>query len=310
MNESCHVCSLECRTEANGHVTRYECPRCGTYEMTGSLVALFMKGTAKGSPALSYGIRRLCGLKNRTVPKLTTHLWESLVQNVSLPSPDEQAANILFLVSDHTEAVGDRITVHAPPHQALVGCATTESVGYLVGELVNSGLLHGKVYPRSGGDVGLTLKGWDSVRQLRNSTFRSSKRAFMAMPFGDEELDNVVHSTFKPAVLRAGFDLRRLDDEPEAGLIDDRLRVEIRRSRFLIADLSHGNRGAYWEAGFAEGVGLPVIYTCRRDVFNDIHFDTSHQLTVIWEPANLDKAGDELTVIIRATLPTEAQLGD
>jgi len=33
-----------------------------------------------------------------------------------------------------------------------------------------------------------------------------------------------------------------------------RMRLEIRRSRFAVVDLTHGNRGAYWEAGFAEGL--------------------------------------------------------
>ena len=55
---------------------------------------------------------------------------------------------------------------------------------------------------------------------------------------------------------------------PKAGLIDDRLRVEIRTSRFLIADLTHENAGAYWEAGFAEGLGKPVIYTCEKSKFD------------------------------------------
>ena len=70
-----------------------------------------------------------------------------------------------------------------------------------------------------------------------------------------------------PAVASAGFDLVRLDEDPQAGSIDERLRVEIRKSRFLVADLTHGNPGAYWEAGFAEGLGKPVIYTCEKDDF-------------------------------------------
>jgi nucleoside 2-deoxyribosyltransferase len=68
-----------------------------------------------------------------------------------------------------------------------------------------------------------------------------------------------------------GFKLTRLDDDPKAGIIDDRLRVEIRTSRFLIADLTHENRGAYWEAGFAEGDGKPVIYTCRKGHISEVH---------------------------------------
>lgn len=97
-----------------------------------------------------------------------------------------------------------------------------------------------------------------------------------------------------PAVAATGFTLKRLDEDQPAGLIDDRLRVEIRQSRFLVSDLTHRNPGAYWEAGYAEGLGKPVIYTCRKDVFEDKksapHFDTNHHLTVIWEAEDLDAA--------------------
>jgi nucleoside 2-deoxyribosyltransferase len=109
---------------------------------------------------------------------------------------------------------------------------------------------------------------------------------------------------------RAGFDLRRLTDRQRAGLIDDRLRVEIRRSRFLLCELTEDNRGAYWEAGFAEGLGRPVIYTCRKDYHPNVHFDTNHYLTVLWEPGKLDEAATELKAVIRATLPTEAKQSD
>jgi hypothetical protein len=79
--------------------------------------------------------------------------------------------------------------------------------------------------------------------------------AFIAMPFGDSFLDKVFSECFRPAVAVTGFDLRRLDTHPKAGSIDDRLRVEIRGARFLIAELTGANPGAYWEAGFAEGLG-------------------------------------------------------
>jgi nucleoside 2-deoxyribosyltransferase len=115
-------------------------------------------------------------------------------------------------------------------------------------------------------------------------------------------------------VAATGFDLKRLDEGQPAGLIDDRLRVEIRQCRFLIADLTNENRGAYWEAGFAEGLGKPVIYTCRKDVFEDkakgTHFDTNHHLTVTWELDKLDDAVGRLKATIRATLPDEAKFSD
>ncbi len=132
------------------------------------------------------------------------------------------------------------------------------------------------------------------------------------MQFGDPQLDTIYQEHFKAAVKSTGFDLKRLDEGQPAGLIDDRLRVEIRQARFLIADLSHHNRGAYWEAGFAEGLGKPVIYTCRKDAFDEggTHFDTNHHLTVIWDPDNLGEAAEKLKATIRATLPGDAKLED
>jgi hypothetical protein len=103
-----------------------------------------------------------------------------------------------------------------------------------------------------------------------------------------------------------------------SGLIDDQLRVAQQTSRFVIADLTHANNGAYWEAGFAEGLGRPVIYTCRQTEWDEldergrrkVHFDASHLVTIIWDPTHLDDASTRLTATIRATLPGEAKMTD
>jgi nucleoside 2-deoxyribosyltransferase len=122
----------------------------------------------------------------------------------------------------------------------------------------------------------------------------------------------LLDQVLKPAAKRAGFDLFKLDDRPKAGLIDDRMRVEIRASDFVVADLTHDNLGAYWEAGYAEGLGKPVIYTCKRSKFDSTktHFDTNHHLTIIWDEADSEDAGLQLTETIRATLPHLAKLAD
>jgi hypothetical protein len=157
----------------------------------------------------------------------------------------------------------------------------------------------------------LTFAGWQRYYALTRAQVESHT-AFMAMEFGHEELNRVVNDVFKPAVEAAGFELRLLTDGQPAGLIDDQLRVALRTARFVIADLTHGNNGAYWEAGFAEGLGRPVIYTCRKQEWKEgkPHFDTSHLNTIIWNPENLRDARTRLTATIRATLPAEAKMTD
>jgi hypothetical protein len=161
--------------------------------------------------------------------------------------------------------------------------------------------------------VRLTMAGWARYDELKRHRVES-RTAFMAMQFGDPELDKVVNDYFKPAALAAGFELRLITDRQPAGLIDDQLRVALRRARFVVADLTHANNGAYWEAGFAEGLGRPVIYTCRQHEWDEggrkTHFDTNHLLTVIWDLARAGDAAKRLTTTIRATLPDEAKLED
>ena len=83
-------------------------------------------------------------------------------------------------------------------------------------------------------------------------------------------------------------------DVSQAGIIDNIMRTQIRDAAFIIIDLTHDNAGAYWEAGYAEGLGKPVVYICERKKFETAttHFDTNHCTTVPWsieDPENFKK---------------------
>ena len=56
---------------------------------------------------------------------------------------------------------------------------------------------------------------------LATQTIANSRTAFMAMKFGDSQLDQMVEACFKPAVKRAGFELKKLTDDQPAGLTPD-----------------------------------------------------------------------------------------
>ena len=46
--------------------------------------------------------------------------------------------------------------------------------------------------------------------------------------------------------------------------------------------------GVYFEAGFALGLNLPVIWTCRKDDMADLHFGIRQYNTIDWDsPENL-----------------------
>lgn len=252
---------------------------------------------------VSFGLRRMQTRHNS--PLLTSDLLKRLVEETELPLPREQADNLVIWLGNQLRGRTGGIIgkLKAVKVAGITGATTEDDANSILRQLKEVRLIE------FDNGYGLSLKGWDKFFELER-TVVDSRIAFMAMPFGDDLLDRVYREYFRPAVKQTGFDLRRIDDDPRAGLIDHRLRVEIRRSRFLIAELTGGNKGAYWEAGFAEGLGRPVFYSCRDDVFKarGTHFDTEHCHTIRWKEDQLDEAARELKETIRATLPAEAIL--
>jgi len=185
---------------------------------------------------------------------------------------------------------------------------------FVIEQLAARGLIEGNLLIHSSSpeaSQSLTLAGWDWFADL-SRTAPDSRVAFMAMAYGREQSEQAFSECFSKAVEEAGFNLLRLDKLPKAGHIDLRMRVEIRTAKFLVADLSDDNRGAYWESGFAEGLGRPVFYTCEETKFDQLktHFDTEHLLTIKWSASNFARAREELKAAIRNTFPLEAKMRD
>ena len=104
----------------------------------------------------------------------------------------------------------------------------------------------------------------------------------------DDSMNDAWLSGFEPGIQAAGFRPRRIDDKDYVGGISDEIMAEIRRSRFVVADYTGQRNGVYFEAGFAAGLGLTVIPTCRDDEVERLHFDIKHLNTLAWKtPAEL-----------------------
>ena len=172
---------------------------------------------------------------------------------------------------------------------ASVGAVDREAAMRIVGELVEERLV--SATDLSALDVGqefgnllLTVAGWRRFEAEAVGKF-ASNYGFAALKFGDVILDRLFERDLKPAIREIGFELVDMRDRAKAGIIDNLMREQIRDSAFVVVDLTHDNSGAYWEAGYAEGLGKPVLYICERAKFSAVktHFDTSHSTTVLWD---------------------------
>ena len=115
-----------------------------------------------------------------------------------------------------------------------------------------------------------------------------SAHAFVAM-WLDCSMTDVYDQAIEPAIKDAGYDPVRIDRIRFTNPITEEIEAQIRRSRFIVADVTHGDDGArggvYLEAGRALGQYIPVIFTAERGT--EPHFDISPYPRLEWERDNL-----------------------
>lgn len=319
MPEACPVCHSplkEIRPNPNGvDATFFSCPMCGEFVLSRSLIDTLphkLQVHKDAAAKISHALRTM-QQTNKGAELYATTVAEVL--NRPLPRPKEQADLLIRWLAENVEGPGKTTWIEPSTHSSIIGAKSPEGFALIVSHLFDIGLVTGNIIEAMGAPgrayATLSFGGWDYYEKLLQGG-AEYRKAFMAMKFGDSDLDQLLENIFKPSAKQAGFELFRLDDQPRAGLIDDRLRVEIQASDFVIADLTHDNLGAYWEAGYAEGLGKPVIYTCEKNKFEGqkTHFDTNHHLTIIWDKVSPKEAGEKLKATIRATLPQFAQQED
>lgn len=132
-------------------------------------------------------------------------------------------------------------------------------------------------------DVTLPVRGLIAVEE--DIAAVESETAFVAMWFSPD-MTSTYDEGIAPAVEELGYRPVRIDRQEHNNKIDDEIIAEIRRARFIIADFSCGpdgvRGGVYYEAGFAAGLGIPVIHTVRETDVGTLHFDTRQINHIVW----------------------------
>ena len=161
----------------------------------------------------------------------------------------------------------------------------TDESNFLLNSMNKKNLIDAQILDQIGGDpiiesLQIGENGGEVLEQLilNNSL---SKRVFVAMWFDDQM--NRAFTGISNALQSLGFEPIRIDLKEHNNEISGEILYEISRSRFIIADVTGQRHGVYFEAGYALGIKIPVIWSCRKDNLKEVHFDTRQYSHVVWE---------------------------
>ncbi len=113
----------------------------------------------------------------------------------------------------------------------------------------------------------LTPKGIDEANKLRKGQNRDG---FVAMSF--HESANDIRKAIKHGIDDAEYSSLLMDEVVHNHQIVPEMLRLIKESRFMIMDITQPNFGAYYEAGYAQGLGKEVIITCSKEIWDKKDF--------------------------------------
>lgn len=243
----------------------------------------------------SEAVRRLSSTDDAARARLTTLLIEmresgddcplvdtELIQKARIRTPrdpDERAFVLLRYLVSIQPSLGGRWQL--PPDEIATALAHSESINHMeLDFLFNS--LHDRGYAEIeiSADLtlfafGVTMDGFAAAREVASPILTG--QVFVAMWF-DDSTAPLFDEGIKLAIKETGYVPYIVNRDPSVNKIDEAIVAAIRESRFMVADFTHGNDGVrgsvYFEAGFAYGLGMEVIHTCRQDLISRVHFDT------------------------------------
>ena len=238
---------------------------------------------------------------------------DDFVESIDYPKElTDKIDIVLMYFANSTKFFGQAIKVINKNDLSIkLFCSNTDELNSIIDYLLSVGYI---ITPKLNtlNDVEqyiVTYKGLNYYQDLKEKLLNDrlkSKQCFVAMWFNDKEdtesyrpnMQNVYSVAIKPAIeFEERYISIKIDNVEHCNDINDEMISQIRKSKFMIADLTGYRGGVYWEAGFAEGLGIPVIYTCHEKWLNTdedlniegVHFDLNHRNMILWNEENLEE---------------------
>jgi hypothetical protein len=134
------------------------------------------------------------------------------------------------------------------------------------------------------------------------------KSCFVIQPFDDNIFDKRYNDIFAPAIEAANLEPYRVDKDPEARIIIERIEKGISNSALCFAEITTNNPNVWYELGFAFACKKDVIMVaCPTEREGSFPFDIQHRKIINYKTSSssdFDSLKKDITRQIEAFLKT------
>jgi hypothetical protein len=293
MQTTCFICGSQAQSASMIFDFVCTCLKCGKYTISGTAGAILDQGslTDRQRANISGWIRENPGL-------MITSEHVDMLMALKTPTVAERALKILQAMEKKSPIMGAEVYVNTPEFMGISWSINGNELDYLVHKFLvkEMGYIQFELLEAPS----ITPSGYAALEESKQIN-ADSQIGFCAMWFSPEVISAWTEA-ISPAIAASGYDAKRIDIHNHNNRIDDEILAMLRKSKFVVADFTGQRGGVYFEAGFALGLGLPVIWTVRKDSLEEVHFDNRQYNFVVWEQDKLSDFKTALQNRIEATL--------
>lgn len=139
---------------------------------------------------------------------------------------------------------------------------------------------------------------------------RQMATCFVIQPFDNGKLDKRFEQVFKPAIVAAGLEPYRVDQDMHVHVPIDAIEKGIRNASICLADITTDNPNVWYELGYTLAAGTPVIMVCSTERDGKrFPFDIQHRTITEYRVDALDDF-DKLRTTITARIKASLEKGE
>lgn len=279
--EKCPVCSFNRhpfsgRFDSSADIIHIKCPVCGTFKVRWEYSQDYSEANNKLSAALRYWYER------GYTKLVCTENFQDIINSVPFPkTPLEQIDLILDYINKNTRNYATGVHIYVDHEYTIAFAKDGAEFKYFLSQAMKMNYI--RLPDPSKGLYCFDIEGWKRLDEISYNT-KVSNQAFVAMWF-DESIKDAYDNGIHIALVETGYRPLKINDKEHNEKICDVIVSEIKKSSLVIADLTGHRGGVYYEAGFAQGLGIPVIWCCREKDFEARHFDIRQYNCIKWNTA-------------------------
>ncbi len=295
MNDKCIVCKRDAEIYQEQSISdslSYNCPNCGDFTIMGrtqsallidSEDVLFKLSCLLAEKRIRKGIKILLtnihDESNNEYHLLDYQEWIKDFPKTAFEILDRSLLNIAAQIEHPAEKV-----FVEEDEKELFFSKDINQLMYVVDQLYKLGYI--SEMSSTNEWINIETRGWEKIEELRRRPAGIRKQAFIAMWF-DDTTEDIFTKGIQPAVESDNIiKAVRVDFVEHNNKICDQIIAEIKKSKYLVADFSGNRGGVYFEAGFAQGLGIPVIWVVQEQWVKELHFDTRQYNHIVYSDYN------------------------